>query len=314
MQQIPGISKGRPALLMNSLRGELPQTKAAVTTPLRAKAQSENASADTRAILLQSGCKTPFFFLHGDWTGNSFFCFKLAHALGPDQPFYILDAYNFEPYQVLPSLETMAAEQLAIIRAVQPEGPYLLGGFCNGGLLAYEMARQLHSAGQKVDLLVLIDAQAPFRPKTSILVHLIGSLFHIKQEKQLIWFLRLQHLYLYLTGLDPNAFEFIKTIDPRVTSWFPPVETLRKEFSPMFTWAMIEYKPSFYPDKVTLFWTEAELFRRRLWQKMAEGKDREVEVHLIPGSHGTCKTEHLDSMAERLQRCLLKMQNSTKQL
>jgi hypothetical protein len=176
------------------------------------------------------------------------------------------------------------------------------------------MARQLYSVGQKVDLLVLIDAQAPFSPKTSTLVHLVGSLLHIKQERQLVWFLRLQHLYLYLTEPDAKAFEFIKTIDPRVTSWFPPVETLRKEYPTMFFWATNEYKPSFYPDKVTLFWTEAKPFRKRLWQKMAEGKDREVEVHLIPGSHGTCKTEHLDSMAERLQRCLLKTQNNTKQL
>jgi thioesterase domain-containing protein len=310
MQRTPVFSKGKPALLTNHLRGELPQTKAAVSTSLRVKAQSENASANTCITLLQSGCKTPFFFLHGDWTGNSFFCFKLAHALGPDQPFYILDVYNFEPYQVLPSLETIAAEQLAMIREVQPEGPYLLGGFCNGGVIVYEMARQLYSSGQKVDLLVLIDAQAPLYPKTSTIVRLVGPLLHIKQEKQLILFLRLQHLFLYLTGQVTKSFHFIKTTDPRVISCFPPVETLRKEFSPMFTWAMIDYKPTFYPDKVTLFWTEADPSRMRQWQKMAEGKDREVEVHLIPGSHTTCKTEHLDSMAERLQRCLQKAQNN----
>lgn len=305
MQQTPGLSKGRPALLMNLLRGERPQTKAAVTTTLRAKTQSEKASADIRATLLQSGCKTPFFFLHGDWTGNSFFCFKLAHALGPDQPFYILDVYNFEPYRVLPSLETIAAEQLAAIRRLQPEGPYLLGGFCNGGLVAYEMARQLYSSGQKVDLLALIDAQAPFSSRANTLVHHISPLLHIKQKKRLILFLRLQHP---ITRLNPKALDFIKTTDPRVTSWFPPVETLRKEYPTMFFWATREYKPAFYPDKVTLFWTEANPSRMRQWQKMAERKDREVEVHLIPGSHVTCKTEHLDSMAERLQRCLQRAQ------
>src|SRR5438045_6598287 len=124
MENPPAISKGRHALLLN----HLPQTKAAVGTALRVKTQSEKAIADTRAVPLQKGYKTPFFFLHGDWTGNAFFCFKLAHALGPDQPFYTLDTYNFDPYQVLPPLGTIAAEQLAVVRNGQAEGPYFLGG------------------------------------------------------------------------------------------------------------------------------------------------------------------------------------------
>lgn len=308
MQQTPTTSDVRLALLMNRLRGEHPQTKAAVGTALRVKAQSEKNSANTRAIPLQRGCKTPFFFLHGDWTGNAFFCFKLAHALGPDQPFYTLDTYNFDRYQALPPLETIAAEQLAIIREVQPEGPYLLGGFCNGGLIAYEMARQLRSSGQKVDLLVLIDSIPPRCVRIRKMISLIGSLLHLKQEQLLVWFLRLQHVFRYLCDRHSEDHEFIKTFDLRIDSWFPPVETLRKDFPVMFIWATAEYKPTFYADKVTLFWDEAEPVRRRWWQRMAKGKDREVEVHIVPGSHKSCKTEQVGSMAKLLQQCLLKAQ------
>ena len=58
------------------------------------------------------GSKRPFFFLHGDWTGGAFYCFALARALGPDQPFYVLEPYKFGGLQSLPLLETVAAAHI----------------------------------------------------------------------------------------------------------------------------------------------------------------------------------------------------------
>jgi thioesterase domain-containing protein len=63
----------------------------------------------------------------------------------------------------------MAAELLPLVRRVRPHGPYLLGGHCNGGAVAFELARQLQAAGEAVDLLVLVDVPgrniglAPYR-------------------------------------------------------------------------------------------------------------------------------------------------------
>ena len=56
----------------------------------------------------------------------------------------------------------MAADYLKQIRGVQPQGPYLIGGFSFGGLVAYEMAQQLRQSGQDVGLLVLIDPSPPY--------------------------------------------------------------------------------------------------------------------------------------------------------
>jgi hypothetical protein len=137
-------------------------------------------------------------------------------------------------------------------------------------------------------------------------INRVGSLLHLNQEQLLVWFLRLQHAFRYLTEQHAEDYEFIKTFDPRIDTWFPPVETLRKEFPAMFIWATAEYKPSFYPGKVTLFWDEAEPVRRRWWQRMAKRKDGDVEVHIVPGSHKTCKTEQVDGLAECLHQCLLK--------
>lgn len=98
----------------------------------------------------------PFFFLHGSFTGG-LYCADLARHLGPDQAFYGLMPHGADGGPIPPTVEAMAAEYVATIRAVQPAGPYLLGGFCNGGLVAYEVARQLQAAGQEVRRLVLIE-------------------------------------------------------------------------------------------------------------------------------------------------------------
>jgi thioesterase domain-containing protein len=62
------------------------------------------------------------------------------------------------------SVEEMASAYLAEIRAVQPSGPYFLGGYCGGGLIAYQMAQELLAAGEQVALLALIDSPSPGRP------------------------------------------------------------------------------------------------------------------------------------------------------
>ena len=166
------------------------------------------------------GPKRPFFFLHGDYTGGAFYCFPLAQGLGPDQPLYALEPYSFDGLQVPPTLEAMAAAHITSLRAVQPEGPYLLGGFCNGGLVAYEMARQLHTQGETVDLLVLINpTPTEFRRFVRTVMHGFGTLVGLNQEKQLDLFLWLRHTYRYLQ----HAYRYVR---------FPSYRRLQTELDP----------------------------------------------------------------------------------
>lgn len=107
-----------------------------------------------------SATKRPFFFLHGDFNGGGFYCLNLARGLGSDQPFFAVQPHGLDGGSVPSTIEAMAESQLLALRAFQPAGPYLLGGYCNGGTIAFEMARQLQSQGERIDLLVLLCSSA----------------------------------------------------------------------------------------------------------------------------------------------------------
>lgn len=124
--------------------------------------QQTVARFDSPVVALQTaGTHCPLFFAHPG--GGSAFCYvTLARHLGQDQPFYGLQTPGLNDDKALyTDVQQLAAHYVQEIRLVQPEGPYHLGGWCVGGIIAYEMARQLQQAGQEVALLALLDSAPP---------------------------------------------------------------------------------------------------------------------------------------------------------
>ena len=122
------------------------------------------------------GSKPPFFCVHGVG-GNVVGFHELAKRMKPDFPFYGLQSQGLDgKSDLLTTIENMAVHYLKEIREVQPSGPYHLGGFSMGGLVAYEMAQQLVAAGEEVGLVVLFDTYAT-TPK-SVNESLRDLLFH----------------------------------------------------------------------------------------------------------------------------------------
>src|SRR5207237_3712236 len=95
------------------------------------------------------------------------------------------------------TLEEIAADHLEALRSVQPEGPYLLGGFCAGGHVAFEMARQLQAQGERVDALAIIELGIvrPTTRVTCMLVERLGRLVGLGAEKQARLFLDLRSYF-----------------------------------------------------------------------------------------------------------------------
>ena len=105
----------------------------------------------------RSGSKPPFFCVHGI-LGNVLRFYDLARHLGSDQPFFGLQPQGLDGRQPCHTrVEEMAAHYIKEIRSVQSEGPYFLGGYSFGGIVAFEMAQQLTAQNQEVGLLVLFD-------------------------------------------------------------------------------------------------------------------------------------------------------------
>ncbi|WP_286191325.1 non-ribosomal peptide synthetase [Comamonas sp. JC664] len=106
------------------------------------------------------GSRRPSFFVH-PVSGTVLPYLELSRRLGADQPFYALQSPGLEDADApLETVEAMAACYVAAMREVQPAGPYRLGGWSLGGVIAFEMARQLEQQGERVEQLLLIDAYA----------------------------------------------------------------------------------------------------------------------------------------------------------
>jgi phthiocerol/phenolphthiocerol synthesis type-I polyketide synthase E len=116
------------------------------------------AAPGTCLVEIQSGgSKPPIFFIHAAG-GNVLIYRDLARHLGPDQPVYGLQAQGLDGESPIHTrIEDMAADYINEIQAVQPEGPYLLGGYCLGGTVALEIAQQLHAQNKDIALLVLME-------------------------------------------------------------------------------------------------------------------------------------------------------------
>jgi amino acid adenylation domain-containing protein len=98
--------------------------------------------------------------------GSAFYYRHLATHIGSDQPLYTFEPIGMNgvdaPHE---TVEEMAAYYLRYLREVQPQGPYMLCGLSFGGMVAYEMARQLTDSGEKIGCLALFDTWAPGYPR-----------------------------------------------------------------------------------------------------------------------------------------------------
>jgi amino acid adenylation domain-containing protein len=111
--------------------------------------------------LRSDGRRPPFFCVHSEG-GNVLEYVKLAAHMAPDQPFYALQARGLKGDSIVSySVEEMAEHYILEMRKKQPKGPYHVGGYCLGGLIAYEMARQFEKSGESVAFLGLISSSTP---------------------------------------------------------------------------------------------------------------------------------------------------------
>ena len=271
-------------------------------------------------VMMQPGTtKPPLFCIHAVW-GNVFFYQKLVQYLGKNQPVYGLQAQGLDGKKPpLTSLTEMAAHYIQEIHTVQPNGPYHIGGFSFGGLLAFEIARQLQSQGQRIAMLAIFDTPAPgyhhvqaSESEDSKLSQLLGrSFFHvgklfklsIKEQLTYLW----ERIWWHMKEGKLNfGYKFYLRYIMR------SLQELRLlEISAANHQARDGYVAQAIPCQLTLFQaTERPAgFDNEPglgWGQLAKGG---VECYKIPGMHADMMEEpQVKIVAEKLQYCLNHLQ------
>lgn len=237
-----------------------------------------------------NGVKPPFFGVHTN-DGSVLFYRHLIPHLNPEQPFYGLQAPVQDGKQIpFTQIEDTAARYIKEIQTLQPSGPYLLGGFCIGGVIAFEMAQQLVAQGEQVALLALFDSFASFPSslRERISLH-FGYFLRLEPQEK-------------VTYLLTRLVRRIKLLAKTIQKFYPSINSHKA--SP--------YTPRVYSGRVTLFRASKQLpITYHLpdlgWGKLArEG----VEVHHIPGAHTdiVLNEPSVSILAEELQACIDKAQ------
>ncbi|NOK62237.1 MAG: hypothetical protein GFH27_549327n67 [Chloroflexi bacterium AL-W] len=275
-------------------------------------AQDGRTFSSTIIVPIQHGdaTKPPFFCVHPAG-GHVFRYVELARQMGKDQPFYGVQMLDiWQEVQGTPSILAIATIYIDAIRAQQPEGPYYLGGWSMGGLVAFEMAQQLHAQGHDIALLALIDSTVPQAHKPAGDQRFLLRAFaqdlglpldkfeevadgiapSLEETDYLIQvFQQAQHV-----GLLPDYLEF-EMVQQFFAIFKANVEAMRS------------YLPQEYPGGVTLFRSESNWSKQQKntalgWEMYAaEG----VEVYTVSGNHYTLvQPPHVTVLATQLKSCL----------
>ncbi len=285
-------------------------------------------------ITLQAGeSLTPIFFDSGDYHGGGFYCLNLARHLGPDQPFYLLKSHGLDGGHVPRTIEEMATAYLSTLRAFRPKGPYILGGFCNGGLTTFEMARRLQADGEAVELVILIEAVAPthrFR-RLHGMIQRFDLWVSLDPERAIRWHYNLRHYDTRLEELGhmasrdraafirnwiirrvkafrsrPTPSRAVADSTPRPEASAAPAPSNIDESTVLaYRRAVAGFIPRPYQGRVVLLRAaEAPLLRpddpTLGWCRVAP----DCEVHVIPGGHVTALTRNIEAVAEALEATL----------
>jgi thioesterase domain-containing protein len=210
-----------------------------------------------------------------------------------------------------PSVEEMARGRLADIRARQPRGPYRLGGYCIGGLVAYETARQLEAQGERVEALFLVDSfvfgplPRALRAAAGLWARAFGRSHDEAVRRFNLWRVRADRLHW--DGLKRGLTRRLA----RLAAAPPPPEDSgavargpRRDPMGSQLWSAAGYEPGPLAGPLTLL-TAADVLSAGedpapAWRTRAE----RVEQQAVPGDHMSCVSRHAPALAAEMARRL----------
>ena len=241
-------------------------------------------SASSLVPIRRAGSKRPFFLVAGGAGGeNELLVYaRFARHLGRDQPFFGLLMRDLDVETERVTVEALSRRLRHEIARLQPAGPYLLGGECIGGVIAFEMAQQLRANGEEVSLLVLFDtltqyADHPAAARTGRLSRMIERLRCAVQNRAIT---------------PDNGSDWWKTVAAR-----------------RYMSAIAAYRPAPYTGPLDVVVNDQWHRQNETlgWDALARGG---LRAHVVPGDHSSYIREHARVTAEALEACLHRAQAS----
>jgi len=295
----------------------LPDTILFDTATIRQLAASvvEKDVATDTGLLVQVQLGTgqpPFIFVDGDFWGGGFYARKIARLLGPEYPFYSLRSHGLYTDSV-PTIEQMATEYMALVVAAQPQGPYRIGGHCNGALIAWELARQLTAAGKDVELVAMIEPiTLNARPSIRLVASALdGALSLVARDPEhreawlgsslsIIWRgIRRAEKFLY--GRKRENFNSADVLAVRIGKGDPELAIRHHHLMEEIHRVMVRYIPSPVATEVLCLVTESSgqnvAFAGNVWRNLTP----RLEIVVVPGEHLTCITTHAETLVNPLR-------------
>lgn len=296
----------------------------------------------------KDGAATPFIFCHGDFVTRGFYALKLVKLIETEHSVHLVHPLsNFngpsdDSVQDM-SMEDMARKYVPTLLATLPSGGFRLGGYCNGGLLAWEIARQLIQAGRTVESIILIDvpslnSRGPFRlihrlatvvagvalwkPQGELRDHWMRVAWEIARQAddERLQIALLNNILFYSRGLYLLVRRIVRSVVNACfvacSQFLKTARKVKQERSqsgaeaflrgPYFQ-MMASYMPSKLDCKVTVIVCQQNAskfdFSALPWRRLS----RRVNRAVVPGDHHGCITTHIEDVAyvlnEHLTEC-----------
>jgi thioesterase domain-containing protein/acyl carrier protein len=285
------------------------------------------AAADRRAnsswrylIELKPGAGSQTVFLLPGGVGGDYEFLvyaRLTHFVGENYRFYGLRARSADGTErAHPNVEEMAADYLHEIRALQPDGPYFLVGNCIGGIVAYEIARQLEATGEKAALLVLMDTSLPslrnyLRYRAIRLTQRVQNFYlrlrryhfrtrtrhHFARIRELTWNKRVGYFISETREAFPKTRNLVAILVPI------HVEAGSDHVRVGYIDALQRHRPRPYQGEVVMLNSETTGSADPTlgWKNLVGGG---IDVHKIPGDHEAYIRQYVRIAGEKLRHCL----------
>jgi aspartate racemase len=287
-------------------------TVEAIAREIRERAGTEQWSC--LVPLQRRGKRAPLYFLHttpGDILGYG----NLVFHLPQDQPCHGFQALGLKDSSLShQSIDEMARYYVTLLKEFQPKGPYFLGGWCYGGILALEMARLLKADGEEIGLLALLETPAmpPALSNWRYYAHRLNCFLKMGPANW-VSYSREKARYARESKMA-NRMRFRQSeslVDADLTVVAPHLARLEHLYNTNLK-ALDQYRSTYYDGKITLF-NASEKDPAVIpdpyygWIGLA----REIEIYEVDGNHDTMLTEpNVRSLAEKLDQCLLAAQES----